>query len=118
MRSLFGVISTALMLGAAPGAFAQCVGTIQGVVIQPTSGDVLVERINLTTGEVVWWPRFCSIVSTANGIPPEGCKPVYAALLATQAQAKSITYYKNVGSCASSQPWQWMDGFYFLMVNN
>lgn len=116
MRKLFAAFGTLAMLSAAPNAFALCTGTIQGVAIQATSGDVLLERINLTTGEYIWYPRFCSVTVTANGIPPDGCKAVYAALMSAQAQQKSVTFYAG-GSCTSHQQWQYMSGFYFLMVN-
>lgn len=117
MRKLLTVFGAAIVLGAAGNASAACTGTIQGVSLEASSGDIMLERINLTDGRVVWWARLCSVVYTANGVPPEGCKPVYAALLAAQAQSRSITYYSRSGACAPPAAWQFIDQFYFLTVN-
>jgi len=74
---------------------AQCTGIIQGVSIEPTSGDVILERVTLTTGDWAWWPRFCSVQNTANGIAADSCKVIYASLLAAQAQSRPITFYSH-----------------------
>lgn len=117
MRKVLAMFGAAFMLVAAGNASAECTGTIQGVSIEASSGDIILERINLTTGTVVWWTRLCSVVTTANGVPPEGCKTVYASLLSAQAQSRSITYYSRSGACAPAQAWHFLTDFYFLTVN-
>jgi hypothetical protein len=110
------LLSTAIFASSAVHA-AQCTGTILGVSIEPTSGDVILERVTLTSGDYVYWTRFCSVQYTQNGVPVDSCKAIYSSLLAAQAQSRSITFYTNASACTALQQWQFVPGFTFFTVN-
>lgn len=86
-KFLAGFVCLAL-LSASSSTFASytCSGQVRGVSID-TGGDVLVESVGSLS-----WPRLCNIRATANGVPSDVCKPIYASLLAAQATGKSVTF--------------------------
>lgn len=93
-----------------------CSGPVKGVSVEPTSGDVLAESI----GASMSWPRFCSLRQDSNGITTAGCKAVYASLLTAQSSGRSVTVWVNgpSTSCAALSSWQFVEGFYFLRIDN
>lgn len=104
---------------------AVCEGRVVGVALDPPTGDVLVDHISLTkvnevavSGQAMLWPRLCSVINSLNGIPPEGCKSLYATLLAAQATSRTVTLWiRNTESCTAYSPWNVLTGFYFMRIN-
>lgn len=115
MRLVHRIPGAVVAMLAAQAAAFTCTGAVKGVALEATSGEVLAESIG-----TLQWPRFCSVRVAANGIAPESCKSVYAALLAAQASGRTATVWVNstVTSCTTLAPWQFVEGFYFLRVDN
>ena len=103
-------------LSAQAHATYTCSGTVKGVSVEPTTGDVLAESI----GTSMSWPRFCSLRQDSNGITTAGCKAVYTALLTAQASGRSVTVWVNgpTASCGALPAWNFVEGFYFLRIND
>jgi hypothetical protein len=118
-RILSSAILYCITLGSSAAEAATCTGDIRSISIEPTSGEVLLERVTLTNGEYIYWPRFCSMRVAANGVEPGVCKAIYSSLLSAQAQSRSITFYTSLSSCptASQYQWQFVPGFSFFTVN-
>ena len=118
-RIICSMLLCSAIFGSTVVEAAICTGTIQGVSIEPTSGDILLERITLTNGEYVYWSRFCSLRTTTNGVEADVCKAIYGSLLSAQAQLRSITFYTSLSSCptGAQHQWQLVPGFSFFTVN-
>jgi len=88
-----------------------CVGNVNGLSIDPKSGDVLVDQIGTLS-----WPRLCSIKTEQNGVSPDTCKVVYSTLLSAQMADKQVRLWFNDGkdcSLDSHTEWQFLTGWYF-----
>lgn len=93
-----------------------CQGAPIAPAIEATSGDVLVSNI----GGLIW-PRLCNIRTTSpQGIAPETCKGIYATLLTAQAQNRAVTISttsSTYSSCSAVPQWQYLEGFYWIVIN-
>lgn len=93
-----------------------CTGHVDGVGLDPKSGDVLVKSI----GDLLW-PRLCSVKAEMNGVSVEACKTIYSTLLTAQTSNKTITlWFSGNKTCtATDHPaWQTLDTWYFGPVIN
>jgi hypothetical protein len=109
------VASLALASLAAPVlANYTCSGQVRGVAIDVQSGHLMAESVGSVS-----WPRFCSFRGTENGIAPEDCKRMYSALLVAQATGKSVTFWVTSAgtTCPPNEPWQFINGLYFLRID-
>ncbi|NRF28259.1 hypothetical protein [Vibrio coralliilyticus] len=104
------IILTLMLFSFSTYSFAYtCAGNVKGVSIEPTTGDVLVEKIGPLT-----WPRLCSVSNERNGVSTEACKAVYSTLLTAQASNKQVTlWFRDSKSCEEQVSWQLLTGWYF-----
>lgn len=112
----FLVAAVALLTATTSQANYTCGGRVRGVAMDVVTGDVLAESL----GPLIW-PRLCSINNTVGKISPEACKRIHATLLLAQQTQKSVTVWiddsSGISECKPLPAWQWVNGFYFLRVD-
>jgi len=86
-----------------------CTGPVNGIAINPKTGQVLAESI-----AGIAWPALCSTKSEQNNISVETCQQIFSLLLTAQLSKKEVTLWFNDGAnCQSHQPWVNLTGWYF-----
>lgn len=95
-----------------------CQGVVKGVSVD-TSGDLLVASV----GTSMTWPRFCNVGQLVNGVAPAACKAYYTLFLTSQTTGRPVTVWihgdaNDTNACASLAAWQYVPGFYFLVLND
>jgi len=88
-----------------------CTGKVTGVSIEPSTGDLIVQKVGPLN-----WPRLCSVDTEVRGISADACKIVYSTLLTAQTTGKEVRlWFNDSGDCTDSShaPWQSLTGWYF-----